>query len=169
MNIFLRPEVVIELNRFFVIISLIIFFSALFLWPLGWVFRRPALAKENSKRLTYKPLFTVSRYLSIFMILMAFLIYFFLKNHAELIDTLNFPGIDKTTGIWQNILLSLPSLLSILFPLHIVLLILVWTGLHGTRIFRVHFSLVSGAFLVFLLFLISWNLVVPGYYLSVLF
>ncbi len=169
MNIFLIPEDVIELNRFFVIISLIIFFSALFLWPLGWVFRRPALTKENAAPLTYKPLFAVSRYLSIFMILMAFLVYFFLKNHTELIDTMSFPGIDKTTNAWQNILLSLPSLLSILFPLHVLLLVLVWTGLHGTRVFRIHYSLVSVAFLIFLIFLISWNLVVPGYYFSVLF
>lgn len=169
MNIFLRPEDVIELNRFLVIVSLIIFFSALFLWPLGWVFRRPVLAKRDTNPLTYKPLFTVSRYLSIFMIMMALLIYFFLKNHTELIDTLNFPGIDKATDAWQNILLSLPSLLSILFPLHLILLVLVWTGLHGTHVFRVHFSFVSVAFLIFLLFLISWNLVVPGYYLKELF
>jgi len=169
MEIFPRPEDLIELNRFFVIVSLIVFFSALFLWPLGWIFRRPALAKEDTKPLAYKLIFSVSRYLSIFMILIALLEYFFLKKHTELINTLNFPGIDESANAWLNVLYSLPSFLIILLPFHLILLIFVWTGHHGTRIFRIHYSIVSVAMLVFLIYLISWNLVVPGYYFSVLF
>jgi len=169
MNIFLLPEDVIELNRFFVIVSLIIFFSALFLWPLGWVFRRPVLAKEDPKPVAYRPLFTISRYVSFIMILSSLLVYFFLKSHTELIDTLNFPGIDEKAGVWQNILISLPSFLSAMLPLHMALLVFVWTGQHGTKIFRIHFSLVSAAVLIFILFLISWNLVNPGYYFAELF
>ncbi|MEA1875282.1 MAG: hypothetical protein U9N86_00315 [Bacteroidota bacterium] len=169
MEIFPRPEDIIELNRFLVIISLIVFFSALLLWPLGWVFRRPALAKADSKPLAYKAIFSISRYVSLLMVMIALLVYFFLSKHSELIDTLNFPGIDEAAGVWLNIFYSLPSFLVILFPLQLILLILVWTGQHGTQIFRIHFSLVSAALLTFILFLIAWNLVVPGYYFSVLF
>lgn len=166
MNLFHRPEIVIELNRFFVIFSLIIFFSALFLWPLGWVFRRPALAKEDAKPLSYRSLFSISRYVSIFMILIALLEYFFLKKHPEIINALYFPGIDEAAGVGYNILISLPSLLSVMFPLHLILLIFIWTGHHGTQVFRIHFSLVSVAFMVYIIFLITWQLVFPGYYFA---
>lgn len=169
MEIFTRPEEVFELNRFFVIVSLIIFFTALFLWPLGWFFRQPGMNKDGKKTPSYRPMFTIGRYLSIIQIGIALVVYFYLRKHVELIDVVSFPGISADAGFLSNLMLGLPSILSILIPLQFLALVLIWIGKHGTKIFRIQFSLVSVFILVFLLFLISWNLVMPGYYFGELF
>ena len=169
MEFFPRPEEVFELNRFFVIVSLIVFFTALFLWPLGWIFRQPGMNKDGRKSPSYRPLFTIGRYVAIFGVIISLVVYFFLRNHIELIDVFAFPGIDPDSGIVSNIMLGLPSLLSILLPFQFVILLFIWIGQHGTKIFRFQYSLVSIFLIVFLLYLFSWNLVVPGYYFGELF
>ena len=169
MEIFTRPEEVFELNRFFIIVSLIIFFTALFLWPLGWFFRQPGMNKDGKKTPSYRPMFTIGRYLSIIQIIAALVVYFYLRKHVELIDNVSFPGIVSGAGFLSNLILALPSILILLIPFQFVALVLIWTGKHGTKIFRIQFSLVTLFFLIFLLFLISWNLVMPGYYFGELF
>ncbi len=169
MELFPKPDEVIELHRFFIISCLIIFYSALALWPLGWIFRRPGLVKDDSKPLKYRPIFSIGRYFSIFLTLLSVVVYYFLRKHMELIDASNFPGIDNTADSIFNILIALPSLLVILFPVQLILLILILIGKHGTKVFRIHISLVTIALLIFLIFLFIWNLVFPGYYFTELF
>ena len=156
-------------NRFFLIVSLIIFFTALFLWPLGWLFRQPGMNKGGKKAPSYRSMFTIGRYLSIIQIGIALVVYFYLRKHVELIDSVNFPGIDADAGFLSNLILALPSILIILIPLQLIAMVLIWIGKHGTKIFRIQFSLVTVFILVFLLYLISWNLVMPGYYFGELF
>ena len=169
MEIFTRPEEVFELNRFFVILSLIIFFTALFLWPLGWLFRQPRMNKDGKKTPSYRPMFTIGRYLSIIQIGISLVVYFYLRKHIELLDAVSFPGIDADAGFLSNLMLGLPSILSLFIPLQFIALALIWFGKHGTKIFRIQFSLVTLFLLVFIIYLISWNLVVPEYYFGELF
>jgi len=169
MEIFARPEDVFELNRFFVIVSLIIFFSALFLWPLGWLFRQPRMNKDGKKSPSYRPMFTIGRYLSIIQIVIALVVYFYLRKHVELIDDISFPGIITGESFMSNLLLALPTILGLLLPLQFIALAFIWFGKHGTKIFRIQFSLVTICILIFLLYLNGWNLVMPAYYFGVLF
>lgn len=169
MDFFPPTQEVFELNRFLVISCLIVFFSALFLWPLGWIFRQPRLAGKGAEPIRYKKGFTLSRYFAFLQVMIALLIYFFLKSHQELIDTLNFPGWDSSVSVFNRIFYALPSLFALFLPLQFFFLFWVWLGKHGTPVFRVHYSMLALSQLVFLIFLISWNLVVPGYYLSLLF
>lgn len=160
---------VVELHRFLLIISLIIFFSAMFLWPLGWVFRRPSLAKKTVESVSYKPIFSISRYVSIVMVLCALIYYFFLSRNTNLIGVDNYSVIVEALGFWRGMVYALPSLLIFLLPIQLFLLVMIWIGNHGTKVFKVHLSLVSVSLIIYLGFMLSWNLLIPGYYLSLIF
>lgn len=169
MELFPKPEQVFELNRFFVIVSLIIFFTALFLWPLGWLFRQPRLNKDGKESPKYRPMFTIGRYLAMLLVIFSLASYFFLRKHVDIIDNLTFQGIVSEGSFLTNLMYSLPSILSVLVPVQLLLLVFIWLGKHGTKIFRIQYSFVSLALLIFLMFLISWNQVDPGYYFIELF
>jgi hypothetical protein len=169
MDLFQRPEEVSELSRFFVTISLVLFFSVLFLWPLGWFFRQPRYNRDIDGITKYKPLFTIGRYYSFILVGFSLMVYFYLRRNIDLIYFENFPGYDEKVGFLSNFVISIPSLLACLLPIQVILTVLVLIGKHGTKIFRIQYLLVSIALLVFLLYLIKWNLVFPGYYFDLLF
>jgi hypothetical protein len=169
MDLFQRPEEVSELSRFFVTISLILFFSVLLLWPLGWFFRQPKFNRDIDGITKYKPLFTIGRYFSFILVVFSLLVYFYLRKNVDLIYLDNFPGYDKNVGFLSNFIIAIPSLMASLIPIQLILTLLLLMGRHGTKIFRIQYLLVSLALLVFVLYLIKWNLVFPGYYFDLLF
>lgn len=163
-----HAAVVFEPNRFLVVFSLIILGSAMILWPLGWFFRLPALNKPGVSVPSYRRFFSFARYFTTLLILISFGSYFYIRSHPDLIHTSSFPGITPDAGWLENLMLALPTMLSVLTFVQILVWIPVWSRHHGTRIFRLHYSLVVLALLVYLFFLIKWNLVVPGLYLEFL-
>lgn len=166
MDFFPVVEEVYEPNRFLVVLSIIIFFTALVLWPLGWFFRLPRMNKSGAEIPKYRPFFTFSRYYTIIMVILSLVTYFFLRKHADLINTNEFPAFSPDISSGFRLLISLPTLLSILLIGQLVILIPVWSQRHGTMVFRYQYSLVVLALIAYTVFLISWNLVVPGQYLS---
>lgn len=166
MDLFPVVEEVFEPNRFLVILSVIIFFSALVLWPLGWLFRLPKMNKPGAVIPKYRPFFTLARYFTLLLVVLSLVFYFFIRQHAELINQIAFQGLSPDAGLGYKLLMGIPTLLSILLMVQALLLIPVWTQKHGTKIFRIQYSLVVLALLVYFTFLVSWNLVVPAFYLE---
>lgn len=169
MEIFPTPGDVFEPNRFLVILSVIILFSALVLWPLGWLFRRPFLNREGPPPPVYPLHFTLARVFTTILVILSLFCYFFIRKNPEwigAIDPLSLPGADGWT---YRTIGAIPVILAVLVPVQLLILIPLWKGRNGTRVFRIHYSLVGLALLTFLLFLISWNLIVPGEFLSALF
>lgn len=160
---------VVELHRFLLIISLIIFFSALFLWPLGWVFRRPSMVKKPGETTRYKPIFSISRYVSVVMILIALIYYFFLSKNTILIGSDNYSLIVESADFWHRLVYAIPSFLIVILPVQLMFLVFIWIGNHGTKVFKVHISLVSVSIIIYLGFMLSWDLIIPGYYFSLIF
>lgn len=168
MEIFPIPEAVFEPNRFFVIVSVIVFFSAVMLWPLGWFFRRPAMNTEGTKPPEYRLFFTISRYFATGLVYLSLLSYFYLRHHPEWMDVSDFTTQLGDAGWPDRLFLSLPSILGVLVPVQLLVLIPVWVHRHGTKIFRIHYSLVVAALVIFLLFLMSWQVVAPAQYMKML-
>ena len=145
--------------------------SALILWPLAWLLRKPWNIKHRKLfiNVRYGKNFTFFRYYGVVMIVICLMISGMLSQEVELMYWTDFPGIIAGAAIYQNVFIALPSLLGILLPLQLIWTIIIWTGKYGTSNWRIQYSLVSLALIAYLAFLINWNLVNPAYYAFWLF
>ncbi|MCD6347595.1 MAG: hypothetical protein J7L96_09275 [Bacteroidales bacterium] len=156
------------LARFGLALIFLILISALILWPLAWLLRKPWKKKTRKlfRAIRYGRFFTFSRYFTSVLVIIYLLVSSMLGRHSELIYRTDFPGIVDGVSLYQNIVIALPAVLAILYPLQIIWLIRVWTGKFGTFNWRIQYSLISLALLGYIVFLINWNLVYPGYYIN---
>lgn len=169
MEMFPAVSEVNELSRFLVVLSVIILFTGLFLWPLGWIFRQPKLAKKGEKLKSYSATFTIFRYFGMVVILMTLCSYFFLRGNSHLIDSFDFTSHFAQASGLRMMFLALPTLMIVFLPLQLIGMAVLWAKNDGTPVFRIHYALLLLAALVMFLFFVSWNLVVPGYFLSTLY
>ena len=159
---------VVGLERLLLWFIFILMLTPLILWPLGFLLRKVSAVKQEKMPTVFRygAGFAIPRYVAGVAVVFCFLVNLMLRIEPQLIYWPELPGWMAGLPLYQNIFLMLPSLLVILAGVQILFSVWLWASRKGTRVFRIHYSLVTLLVIVYVWFLNEWNLVDVMYYLE---